>query len=63
MSALAWFEFSEETRLKLKALAPADWRPPEENYMPVKFNYKGGNLEEIARLMRKPGHIKRGKKW
>ena len=59
--ALLWWNsgISEDTRLKLRALASADFRPPVDDYRPVVSQVKIEPLEEIDRLMRQPTKMKR----
>jgi hypothetical protein len=55
-----WECLDLDTRLKLRALAPAGWCPPGQQ-----SPYSGlESTEEIDRLMRQtPIHVKRGKAW
>ena len=58
---ILWFNLgiSDETRLKLRALASADFRPPQDDYRPVVSEVKIEPIEEIDRLMRQRPKLKR----
>ncbi len=54
-----WEYLTPEDQKKLRALAPPDWKPPKSP--PVRHEKE--DIEEIARLLKEPGHIERGKDW
>ena len=58
---LLWFNsgISDETRLKLRVLASADFQPPVDDYRPITMKTKIESLEEIDRLIRQPTKMKR----
>lgn len=61
MTLLYWNKgISDETRRKLRALAPAGWIPPHDDYRAVTMGESGivgqshlEDSEEIAKIMRK----------
>ena len=54
-----WECLSKENQEKLRSLAPPGWCPPAAKEPLIKPE----NTEEIGKLIRRPGHQKRGRKW
>jgi hypothetical protein len=46
-----WFLITEEIRVKLRALMPADWLPPREDFKSLNLKVKLEDLEELAKIM------------
>ena len=60
MNTPIYWLVDETTQRKLRALAPAGWQPPHDEFKPYTLKVKLEDIEELARIMKwRPRHIKR----
>ena len=56
-----WEYLDDESQELLKSLSPSGWKPPVSK--PPRYKIELEDIEEIARILREPGHIERRKDW